>query len=52
MPHVASCSSLSRAIFSCCSLRAVAWCIDSSDTVAIIRLVVSRMRPWNSFTYR
>mmetsp|Transcript_1201 Transcript_1201/g.3008 ORF Transcript_1201/g.3008 Transcript_1201/m.3008 type:complete len:495 (-) Transcript_1201:1275-2759(-) len=36
---------------SCCSLCAVAWCIDSSLTVAIILRVTSLIRDWKTFTF-
>mmetsp|Transcript_18488 Transcript_18488/g.43509 ORF Transcript_18488/g.43509 Transcript_18488/m.43509 type:complete len:218 (+) Transcript_18488:196-849(+) len=45
-----SSSSVSRSCFSCCSFMAVAWYMESSDTTAIMRRVVSLMRAWNSLT--
>mmetsp|Transcript_29507 Transcript_29507/g.68497 ORF Transcript_29507/g.68497 Transcript_29507/m.68497 type:complete len:231 (-) Transcript_29507:2148-2840(-) len=48
--HFASSSSCSFAAFSCWSFMAVAWYMESSDTVPIIRRVVSRIRAWNSLT--
>mmetsp|Transcript_32217 Transcript_32217/g.95849 ORF Transcript_32217/g.95849 Transcript_32217/m.95849 type:complete len:238 (+) Transcript_32217:332-1045(+) len=49
---LASCSrsAASRCWFSCASFIAVAWYIDSSETVAIMRRVVPLILPWNSFT--
>ena len=39
--HRMSCSSISLSCFSCCNFIAVAWYIESSETVAIILRVVS-----------
>mmetsp|Transcript_5501 Transcript_5501/g.18180 ORF Transcript_5501/g.18180 Transcript_5501/m.18180 type:complete len:301 (+) Transcript_5501:429-1331(+) len=51
-PKLASCSpsSASLSAFSWVSFIAVAWYMDSSDTVAIIRRVVPLIFPWNSLT--
>mmetsp|Transcript_30225 Transcript_30225/g.96414 ORF Transcript_30225/g.96414 Transcript_30225/m.96414 type:complete len:419 (-) Transcript_30225:1584-2840(-) len=46
--NLASSSSFMERAFSACSFMAVAWCMLSSETVAIIRRVTSRMRAWNS----